>query len=63
MVKRISSIPRIHAEIPDGVAAAFKQALKLRDHREAQIADGKHCPGVGGCAVCDKYEELVAELL
>jgi hypothetical protein len=61
MVKRSSSIPRrSHAEIPDEVAQAFKQALKIRDHREAQLADGEHCRGVGLCQTCDEYERLVA---
>ena len=41
MVKRISRIPRIYAEISEEVATAFKQALKVREHREAQLADGR----------------------
>jgi len=40
---------RVHAEITGEVAQAFKQALKLRDHREAQLADDKHCVA-GRCA-------------
>ena len=60
MVPRLSRIPKIGVEIPDEVAAAFKQALKIRDHREYQIADSKHCLGVGLCEVCDEYEGLVA---
>ena len=59
MVKR-SSVPRIRSDISEEVATAFRQALKLRDHREAQLADSKHCPGVGRCEVCDQYERLVA---
>jgi hypothetical protein len=51
---------RIHAEITDEAAQAFKQALKIRDHREAQLADDKHFKGVGLCAICDEYEKLVA---
>src|SRR5262249_4672299 len=38
----------------------FKQALKIRDHREAQLANDEHCPGVGKCQTCDEYESLVA---
>jgi hypothetical protein len=60
MVKRSSSIPRITAEISDEAAQAFRLALKSRDHREAQLADGKHCRGVGLCQTCDEYERLVA---
>ena len=60
MVKRSSSIPRARADLSEAVAASFRQALKLRDHREAQIADGKRCKGVGLCEVCDQYERLVA---
>jgi hypothetical protein len=41
-------------------ATAFKKALKIRDHREYQLADSKHCLGVGLCPICDQYEELVA---
>jgi hypothetical protein len=50
MVKRSSSIPRNRTEIPDEVAQAFKKALPLRAHREAQLADGEHCQGVGVCS-------------
>jgi hypothetical protein len=50
---------RVHAEITNEAAQAFKQALKLRDHREAQLADDKHCRGVGLCEICDEYEQLV----
>ena len=32
----------------------------LRDHRETQLADDKHCKGVGLCEICDEYERLVA---
>jgi hypothetical protein len=60
MVKRSSSIPRIHVELAKETAQAFKQALKMRDHREDEIADGKQCKGVGLCEICDKYERLVA---
>ena len=60
MVKRSSRIPRINAEISEEAAQAFKQALKIRGHREAQLADDKHCRGVGLCEVCDEYERLVA---
>jgi hypothetical protein len=60
MIKRSSSIPRIRAELAEETAQAFKQALKLRDHREAQLANDKHCRGVGLCETCDKYERLVA---
>jgi hypothetical protein len=60
MVKRSSSIPRIRAEMSDEVATAFRQALKIRNHREEQLADDKHCKGVGLCEMCDKYERLVA---
>jgi hypothetical protein len=60
VVKRSSSIPRIRADLSGETAQAFKQALKLRAHREAQLADDKHCRGVGLCEVCDKYERLVA---
>ena len=60
MVPRLSRVPRIDVEIPDEVAAAFRQALKLRDHREYQIADSKYCLGVGLCEVCNEYERLVA---
>ena len=31
-----------------------------RDHREAQLADDKHCKSVGVCEICDEYEKLVA---
>jgi hypothetical protein len=58
MVKRSSRIPRINAEISEEAAQAFKQALKIRDHREAQLADDKHCKGVGLCEICDEYERL-----
>ena len=60
MVKRSSSIPRINAEISDEVAQAFKAALKFRDHRETQLANDKHCKGIGVCEVCDEYEKQVA---
>src|SRR5262245_9185910 len=60
MVKRSSNIPRIRAELSDEVAQAFKQALKLREHRETQLADGEACKGVGRCEICDEYERLVA---
>jgi hypothetical protein len=60
MVKRRSSIPRIRAELSEETAQAFKAALKIRDHREAQLADDKHCRGVGLCETCDAYERLVA---
>jgi hypothetical protein len=61
MGKRSSSIPRrSHADITDEVAQAFKKALKIRDHREAQLADGEHCQGIGFCQTCDEYERLVA---
>ena len=60
MVKRSSGIPRIRAELSEETAQTFRQALKIRDHREAQLADGEHCQGVGLCEVCDKYERLVA---
>jgi hypothetical protein len=46
--------------LPDEVIGAFRQALKLREHREAQIADGDYCPGAGKCQTCDEYERLVA---
>jgi hypothetical protein len=59
MVKRKSSIPRIRSELSEEVATAFKQALKLRNHRETQLANDKHCKGVGRCKVCDEYERLV----
>jgi integrase len=51
---------RVHAEINNDIAQAFKAALKIRDHREAQLADDKHCRGVGLCEICDEYERLVA---
>src|SRR5262245_35470180 len=51
---------RIHAEINNEVAQAFKEALKLRGHREAQLANDSHCNGVGVCQTCDEYERLVA---
>jgi len=60
MVKRSSRIPRIHAELSEETAQAFKQALRIRAHREDEIADGKQCKGVGRCEVCDQYEKLVA---
>jgi hypothetical protein len=60
MVKRSSRIPRIRAELDEETARAFKQALKLRDHREEQLANDKYCRGVGLCEICDKYERLVA---
>jgi hypothetical protein len=50
---------RVHAEFTDEVAQAFRQALKLRAHREAQLADDRRCPGAGKCEVCDEYERLV----
>ena len=56
MVKRSSRIPRIRAELSEETAQAFKQALKLRNHREEQLADDKHCKGVGLCEICDEYE-------
>jgi hypothetical protein len=59
MVKRKSSIPRIRSELSKEVATAFRQALKLRDHRETQLADDKACKGIGPCEVCDEYERLV----
>jgi hypothetical protein len=60
MVKR-SSIPRrMDAEFSDEVAHAFKEALKIRDHRETHLADDKHCQGIGLCQTCDEYERLVA---
>jgi hypothetical protein len=46
--------------LPDEVLEAFKQALKLRAHREDEIADGKQCKGIGQCETCDEYERLVA---
>src|SRR5262245_8980217 len=45
--------------LPDEVIEAFKEALTLRPHREAQLADDKHCTGVGLCETCDEYERLV----
>jgi len=60
MVKRTSGIPRIRSELDEETAQAFKQALKLRNHREAQLADDKCCKGVGRCEICDEYEKLVA---
>jgi hypothetical protein len=51
---------RVHAEINNEAAQAFKQALKIREHREAQLANDRHCSGVGLCEVCDEYERLVA---
>ena len=60
MVKRTSSIPRTREELPDEVAQAFKQALKIRNHREGEIADDKRCKGAGLCEICDEYERLVA---
>jgi hypothetical protein len=51
---------RVYGDINNEVAQAFKLALKIRDHREAQLADDSHCPGVGLCEVCDEYERLVA---
>jgi hypothetical protein len=59
MVKRSSSIPRIRAELDEETAQALKQALKLRGHREDELADGK-CKGIGRCEICDEYERLVA---
>ena len=59
MVKRLSRIPRTNVELPDEVVDAFRQALKLRDHRERQLEDGERCAGIGGCATCDEYERLV----
>jgi hypothetical protein len=59
MVKRSSSIPRIRAELDEETAQAFKQALKIRDHREEQLANDKACKGVGRCEICDEYERLV----
>ena len=46
--------------LPDEVIEAFKQALKLRSHRERQLEDGSRCPGAGRCETCDEYERLVA---
>src|SRR4029077_4142992 len=60
MVKRLSRIPRTNVELPDEVMAAFRQALKIRDHRERQLADGSYCPGIGACETCDEYERVVA---
>jgi hypothetical protein len=60
MVKRSSRIPRINAEISEEAAQAFKAALKIRAHREAQLADDRHCTGIGECQTCDEYERLVA---
>lgn len=60
MVKRSSRIPRINAEISEEAAQAFKKALEIRDHREAQLANGDHCQGAGSCSSCDEYERLVA---
>ena len=60
MVKRLSRIPRTSVDLPDEVMAAFRQALKNRDHRERQLEDGDRCPGIGGCEVCGEYEQLVA---
>ena len=60
MVKRLSRIPRTNVELPDEVMAAFRQALKIRDHRERQLEDGERCPGLGGCETCNEYERLVA---
>jgi len=51
---------RVHADINAEAAQAFKQALKIRGHREAQLADGEHCKGVGQCQTCDEYEKFVA---
>jgi hypothetical protein len=51
---------RVHAEINDEAAQAFRQALKIREHRESQLADGERCTGVGLCQTCDEYERLVA---
>ena len=56
MVKRLSRIPRTNVELPDEVMAAFRQALKIRDHRERQLEDGERCPGIGGCETCNEYE-------
>jgi hypothetical protein len=60
MVKRSSRIPRIRAELDEETAQAFKTALKIRNHREEQLANDKHCKGVGKCEPCDEYERLVA---
>jgi hypothetical protein len=38
----------------------FMSTRPIRAHREAQLADGEHCKGVGLCEVCDEYERLVA---
>ena len=46
----------VKAAIPQAAADAFKEALPLRDHRESQLADDKHCQGVGLCQTCDEYE-------
>src|SRR5262249_54582209 len=51
---------RVHADINAEAAQAFRQALKIRGHREAQLADDKHCRGAGLCEVCDEYERLVS---
>src|SRR5262245_26763282 len=48
------------ATVSNVAAGAFKKALKLRDHREEQIANAETCPGIGHCATCDDYEKLVA---
>jgi len=60
MVKRRSSIPRVRAELDEETAQAFKEALKLRGHREDELADAKQCKGIGQCEICDEYERLVA---
>jgi hypothetical protein len=50
----------VKAAMPQAAIDAFKKALKLREHRETQLADDTHCQGVGLCEVCDEYERLVA---
>jgi hypothetical protein len=61
MVKRKSSIGA-RFKVSLDAAQAFKSALLLRPHREKAIADYDMCGGVDCCDVCDKYENLVAEL-
>ena len=48
-----------HAGLIDRENPGFRKAVES-GHREAQLADDKHCKGVGLCEVCDKYEKLVA---
>src|SRR5262245_35244592 len=50
----------VKASFPQAAIDAFKEALRLRGHREAQLANDKHCQGVGLCQTCDEYERLVA---